>query len=282
MSVIIDSHCHAWEYWPYEPAVPDPESRGRIEQLLDEMDLNGIDRAFLVCAQIDHNPRNNAYIAGQVAKYPERIVQVADLDSSWSATYHTAGAADRLRAMAEQWPLGGFTHYLREDDDGAWLHGEEGVRLFEVAAGAGLIASIAGYPHQHPAIREIARRFPEVPILCHHLAMIRADEPYPHAGLREVLASAAVPNIHIKVSGYNYSSPVKWDFPYSDTMWIVRTLYEHFGPDRLCWGSDYPVVRFSMTYRQSLEILRTHMSFIPAADKELILGGTLARLLKLG
>ena len=74
---------------------------------------------------------------------------------------------------------------------------------------------------------------------------------------------------------------MKWDFPYSDTMWIVRTLYEHFGPHRMVWGSDYPVVRFSMTYRQSLEILRTHMPFIPEADKELILGGTLARLLNL-
>ena len=37
---IIDSHCHAWAYWPYQPPVPDPESRGVVAQLLHEMDQN--------------------------------------------------------------------------------------------------------------------------------------------------------------------------------------------------------------------------------------------------
>ena len=26
--MIIDSHCHAWARWPYDPPVPDPESKG--------------------------------------------------------------------------------------------------------------------------------------------------------------------------------------------------------------------------------------------------------------
>ncbi len=192
--MIIDAHCHAWTYWPYEPPVPDHESRGRIEQLLDEMDLNGVDKAILVCAQIDHNTENNAYGAQVAAQYSDRIVQCADLDSFWSPTYHVPGAADRLREMAERWPLSGFTHYLREDEDGAWLHSAEGVAVFEVAREHGLIASIAGFPHQHPALREGAQQFPEVPLLCHHLAMIPADD---EAGLREVLNSAAVENINI-------------------------------------------------------------------------------------
>jgi Tat protein secretion system quality control protein TatD with DNase activity len=71
--MIIDSHCHAWSYWPYQPAVPDPESRGTIQQLLHEMQLNQVDQALVVCAQIDHNPDNNAYIAAQVAMVPDRL-----------------------------------------------------------------------------------------------------------------------------------------------------------------------------------------------------------------
>jgi L-fuconolactonase len=100
-------------------------------------------------------------------------------------------------------------------------------------------------------------------------------------GLREVLASATVPNIHIKVSGYNYSSTVKWGFPYSDVQWIVRHIYEHFGPHRMVWGSDYPVLRFTGTYRQAMEMVRSQMTFIAEPDKALIFGDTLARLLKL-
>ena len=113
--MIIDSHTHAWEYWPYQPAVPDPESRGRVEQLLWEMDRCGVDKAVLVCARIDYNPGNNDYVAECVRRYPDRLIQFADIDCSWSETYHTPGAAARLRAAAAEYGLKGFTHYLKSD-----------------------------------------------------------------------------------------------------------------------------------------------------------------------
>ena len=68
--MIIDSHCHAWERWPYEPPVPDFHGKGRFEQLLHEMDVNGVDQAFLVCAGVEHNPHNNDYIARMTSLYP--------------------------------------------------------------------------------------------------------------------------------------------------------------------------------------------------------------------
>lgn len=277
--MIIDSHCHAWTYWPYQPPVPDPDSRGRVEQLFNEMDLNGIDKAVIICAQIDHNPENNAYIAEVAAQHADRLYQFPDVDCSWSATYHTPGAAERLRAIAQRWPIKGFTHYLKHDDDGAWLFSEEGNAFFQVAADFNLIASIAGTPFHQPAIRKVAERFPQMPILCHHLAGVKAYEEPPHAGLQEVLASARLPNIYIKLSGFAYCSVVKWDYPYFDTHRVVRTLYQHFGPYRMCWGSDYPVVRFYMNYQHALEAFRTHCTFVPAADKAWILGKTLDRLL---
>ena len=277
--MIIDSHCHAWTYWPYQPPVPDPEQRGRVEQLLHEMDVNGVDQAMIVCAQIDHNPENNAYIAEMVAQYPDRLHQVADVDCSWSPTYHQPGAADRLRQTAKRCALKGFTHYLKADDDAAWLYSDEGIAFFKVAEELKLIASIAGGPQHQPAIRRVAERFPSVPILCHHLAGTKAAEEPPHSGLKAVLASAKLPNIYIKLSGFHYCTSVKWDYPYSDTHWVVRTLYEHFGPYRMCWGSDYPVVRFFMTYRHALEAFRTHCTFVPEADQAWILGKTLHRLL---
>lgn len=277
--VVIDSHCHAWPRWPYQPPVPDDQHRGRVEQLLHEMDQNGVDRAVVICAQLDRNPDNNEYVARQVERYPARITQFADVDSSWSATYQTPEAAQRLARVAKQQPISGFTHYLKNEDDGSWLCSEAGVEFFQTAAEQNLIASLAAYPHQQWAIRRIAEEFPSVPILCHHLGGIRARENSCLAELKEVLASASIPNIYIKVSGFAYCSHVGWDYPYADTMWILRTLYEHFGPHRMCWGSDYPVVRFFMTYRQSLEVFRTHCTFVPEADKAWILGETLAGLL---
>jgi L-fuconolactonase len=272
--MIIDSHTHAWRYWPYKPAVPDPDSRARVEQLLWEMDRHGVDKAVLVCANIDHNPDDNDYVAECVARYPDRLVQFADIDCVWSDTYHLPGAAERLRQAAQKYALKGFTHYVR--DDVGWFDSEEGLRFFGVAAELGLVASLALGPRWQPALRRLAARFPTVPFLCHHLASAhvgRDDE------LQEILRSAQVPNIYIKLSGFHYASEVAWDYPQIDTHPIVRALYEGFGPRRLCWGSDYPVVRFFMTYQHALEAFRTHCSFVRDEDKPLILGGNLARLL---
>ena len=97
--------------------------------------------------------------------------------------------------------------------------------------------------------------------------------------LDEVIASAAVPNIHVKMSGWHYVSSTPWAFPYSDVEPVVRALYNAFGPERLHWGSDYPVCQLrGMTYRQSLEAFRSYTPFIPDSDKARILGDSLLTL----
>jgi predicted TIM-barrel fold metal-dependent hydrolase len=278
--VIIDSHCHAWAYWPYNPPVPDPETRGTASQLLHEMDRNGIDRALVVSAQIEHNPDNNAYVAEQVARQTGRLHQLVDLDSEWSPTYHTPGAAQRLRRMAWRWPICGFTHYLREGESAAWLYSADGLAMLRAAAELNLIVSLSATPDHQPSIRRAAQAFPSVPFLIHHMGYVRQGSGSLEDNVRHVLMSAHIPNIYIKLSGFAYTGAVEWDFPYKDVRWIVRALYEHFGPERMCWGSDYPVVRFFMTYRQSLEAFRTHCDFISPAGQEQILGRTLAGLLE--
>jgi L-fuconolactonase len=272
--MIIDSHCHAWEFWPYEPPVPDHESRGLAELMLWEMDRNGVDQAVLVCARIEHNPGNNDYAHDVVRRHPDRFHQFADVDCSWSDTYHTPGAADRLREAAERYELKGFTHYLKADTE--WFESDEGLAFFETAAELKLIASLALGPQWQPALQQLARRFPTVPFLCHHMAGARAGDT---ERLAQITASAAVPNIYIKMSGFHYVTLKSWEYPYHDTHECVRGLFEAFGADRLCWGSDYPVVRTHMTHQHALEAFRTHCTFISEADRKSILGTNLQGLL---
>jgi L-fuconolactonase len=101
--MIIDSHCHAWTLWPYQPPVPDPTSRALAEQLLFEMDVHGVDQALIVCAEINHNPDNNHYIGDVAQSHPDRLFQVIDVDSMWKTSYHQPGAAERLRVAARTW-----------------------------------------------------------------------------------------------------------------------------------------------------------------------------------
>jgi predicted TIM-barrel fold metal-dependent hydrolase len=277
---ILDSHCHAWRRWPYSPLVPDEDSRGTIGQLLYEMDINEVSEAAVVCAAID----NVSYVAFARERHQGRIHVVADLDCPWSDHYHRPGAAERLRALVDRYPLAGFTHYVREKNDG-WLASEEAEAVFELAGQRGLFISLAAGPAWQADLRTIAVRHPSVPVLCHHLgglltvtalgAMAGAGSAYADA-LAEVTASVEVSNILVKVSGFHYASAQGWDYPWEEAVALFRRLFEAFGPRRLCWGSDFPASKRYCTYRQSLEVVRSHCPFLSEDDRRMVLGGTLA------
>ena len=98
--------------------------------------------------------------------------------------------------------------------------------------------------------------------------------------MNNVIESAKLPNMHLKLSGFHYlCEPERtWDFPYQGTHWVYEACYEAFGT-RLCWGSDFPVVKKHMTHLQSLEAFRAHLTFISDEDRQAIEGGTLQALL---
>jgi predicted TIM-barrel fold metal-dependent hydrolase len=252
-----------------------------VEQLLFEMDQCGVQEAVLVAARIEHNPDNNDYVAECVRRFSERLYQFADVDCMWTPMYHTPGAAERLTEAVRAYSLRGFTHYVEADDDGSWFFSSDGQAFLETAARLNQIVSIHMPNRLQPALRRLAEQFPDTPFLCHHMAYPVTEQGPDGAALKEILASAARDNIHIKLSGFHYAAPVGWEYPHTPSRYIVRALYEHFGPERLHWGSDYPVVRRAMNYRQALEVIRTHCAeIIPPADMERVLGSSLHDLLQ--
>jgi L-fuconolactonase len=276
--VIVDSHTHAWVRWPYEPEVPDEATKGSVEHLIDEMNLNGIDQAVIVSARIEKNPDNNAYGAAAVRRYPTRLHQFADVDCVWSPEYHTSSAVERLRAAADTLPIKGFTHYVGEPD--GWFGSDEGKAFFRLAAGRKLIASISMSPAWAADLGAVAADNPELVVLLHHMGGIRSIDA--RSQLDAIATLAKYPNVYIKLSGFHYAVGLErgWDYPHPDAMWIAEGLYDAFGPERLCWGSDFPALSRALTYRQALEIVRTHCRFLEPGDLAPILGGTLDRLLK--
>ena len=115
-----------------------------------------------------------------------------------------------------RWPtaieLTGFTHYVGAENDG-WLTSEEADELLTVAGERRLLFSLAASPLWQEDLRVLARRHPDVPILCHHLGGASAGaDP---ALLRTLLDSVSCPNIYIKASGFHYASSRGWDYPWT-------------------------------------------------------------------
>lgn len=277
--MIVDAHAHAWERWPYDPRVLDPATRGSVDALLYEMDAAGVDRALVVCAAIGAgdprtaNPDNNGYVARAAAAHPARLAVLADVDSRWSATYHRPGAAHRLeRTLAETGAVG-VTHYLADDVDG-WFDDGEGQAFLARAAELGTVLSLHAPPAWFPSLGRALRAAPPPTVLLHHQGLVVPGGATFDRDLRNLTALAAVPAVHVKVSGFHYLADRPWAYPYAGTHVALRALVAAFGTGRLLWGSDFPVARPHVTYRQSLELVRE----LTGADAG-ILGGNAARIL---
>ncbi|MEJ1088047.1 amidohydrolase family protein [Microbacterium sp. Mu-80] len=283
--MIIDTHCHAWRNWPYDTQVPDPSTRGSIEALLYEMDTHGVDHSMVVCARIGGgqggdgyaNEDNNEYVLEAAAAHPDRITAWIDVDCAWRPDHHAPGAARRLHDALDQTGASGFTHYFAGDNDG-WLRTNEGRDFFRVAAEAGVVASLALSSSWLPDLSEIAEEFPELPILIHHMSHPSRGEQRAQ-DISRIVALAEHPSIGVKISGFNYNAETYWDFPYPSSIELFRTLLKAFGTERLYWGSDFPASRDQLTYRQSIDVLRTHCAFAGEDAIARILGGNAQRFL---
>ena len=276
--MIFDGHCHIWENWPYQPPPPDVASRARAEQLLYEMDANGVECAIVICARLGDNAGNVDYAFEAARRHRGRLIVFPDLECKWAADYRTPGARDRLADALGRWQFAGFTMYLDEAEDGSWLNSDEGLAFFALAAERKLIASLSVMPHQAPAVIALAVAFPALPILLHHFAFLGPRSAATANGLALVLAAARCPNISIKYSGMGNVAAPEQDYPYPDLADIPRQLAAAFGPTRVIWGSDYPVSRRHMTYRQTIRLLERHGPF-QTDDLPLVFGGNLQRLL---
>lgn len=278
--MIFDAHCHAWRRWPYDLAVPDPETRGSAEALLWELDTNGVDRAAIVCARIGGgaggdgfaNQDNNDYVVDFAAMHPDRITPIIDVDSVWRPEHHTAGAAGRLAAEADRTGAIGFTHYVTPQNDG-WLATSDAHEFFAVAAERGMIASLAVQAPWFDDLRVLAAKNPTMPILLHHMT-----HPQSQADLDSLLALADLPNVGVKISGLNYAAKRHWEYPYPEGQHLFRAIEGAFGAKRLYWGSDFPASRDELTYRQAIEVVRTHADFLEPPELSAVLGDNLANL----
>ncbi len=72
-----------------------------------------------------------------------------------------------------------------------------------------------------------------------------------------------------------------WDYPYPEAQQLIRGMRDIFGASKLLWGSDMPNVERFCTYRQCVDYVRRHCSFLSDDEKDLILGSNAADLIGL-
>ena len=270
--MLLDAHQHFWRYDSEQyPWIP-PQSPLHRDWL--PADLAALQRPLgmggSVAVQARQSITESDWLLG-LADADERIRAVV----GW-VDLRAPGVREDLARLAKHPKFAGVRHVVQDEPDDRFMLGSaflEGIRQLEAH---GLTYDLLIYPLQLPAAIEIVSRFPSQPFVLDHIAKpdVRAGSMEPwRQNIREL---AKAPHVHCKVSGLiTEGDHARWkpdDFrPYLDV------IFEAFGPERLMWGSDWPVCLLAGSYEQTYRLVDEYAGFLTNAQRVAVFGGNCAR-----
>jgi L-fuconolactonase len=221
------------------------------------LDANGVDATIAV--QADQSEAETEFLLG-LAEGNRRVAGVV----GW-VDLREEDVERRLEHFSHFKKLRGVRHIAQGETDDRFLARPEFVRGVGHLKSFGLTYDILVFPRQLPAAIELAGKLPEQKFVVDHIAKpeIAAKKIEPWAGLMREIAAHL--NVYCKVSGMVTEADWgKWkpaDFePYLDV------VFEAFGPERLMFGSDWPVCLVTASYAQVKSIVESYVDrHVPAA-----------------
>jgi len=157
---------------------------------------------------------------------------------------------EALKALGPR--VKGVRRLLQAEPDDAFALRPDFVRGVRALADYDFSFDICIFHRQLPAVIELVRRCPEVRFILDHLG-----KPDIKAGLRDpwqahIRALAALPNVVCKISGMvTEADHARWTV--DDLRPFFETVYDAFGPDRVMFGGDWPVVLLASSYKRWVE-----------------------------
>jgi L-fuconolactonase len=154
--------------------------------------------------------------------------------------------------------LVGVRHVGQDEPDDRFMQGADFQRGIAKLRAFNLTYDILIYPRQLPAAIELARAFPEQPFVVDHLAkpLIRDGVVSPWS--EQIRSLAECPNVMCKLSGL--VTEARWQGWQSDDFRpYLDVAFEGFGPERLMYGSDWPVALLAANYSQVCNIVADYL-----------------------
>jgi predicted TIM-barrel fold metal-dependent hydrolase len=266
---IVDSHVHVWKHdpeYPFAPGAHVPARDATPEMLLDLMKANGVSRTVIV--QVIHYRYDNRYLAAVLKRYPRLFHGVARVDPLDPA------APDQLSRLTAQ----GFRGVRLSPSGGAagdWFRGPLMPPLWKRCLDLNVPMTVLAPIGRMPDVGLLLEKFPELTVVIDHMADCPVDQP---AELEKLIALERYPRVFVKIS--HTWSLSRQPYPWLDAQELVKRLHHAFGPQRLMWATDWPIIEDRSTYDKALTVVRDEMKFFNADDLRWVLSGTVERVWK--
>jgi len=184
--------------------------------------------------------------------------------------------AKELEEFAEHPKFVGVRHVVQDEPDDGFMLRADFQRGIDALRGFGLTYDLLVFPRQLPAAIKLAKQFPEQPFVLDHLAKPPIKNGTLSPWREQIRELAKLPNVTCKVSGLVTEADWQhWrakDFkPYLDV------VFEAFGPDRLMFGSDWPVCLLAGSYERVFGLVENYVSQFGTNAAAKVFGGNAAK-----
>ena len=266
--MVIDSHQHFWNYEPVKHAWID-NAMAVIRKDFTPHDLkkvyqeNGIDGC--VAVQADQTLEETDFLLKLASEndYIKGVVGWVD--------FRAENIEDVLKQYSKFKKLKGFRHVVQGEPDHNFLLRPAFLNGIYKLENYNFTYDILIFPHQLGATLEFVKKFPNQKFVIDHIA-----KPYIKDGFYEGWATLMTEigkhkNVFCKLSGmitegdYSTWTPQQIE-PY------MHLILKAFGPDRIMFGSDWPVCLVAGTYKKVKELVTNFIATLSPVEQQAIMG----------
>ena len=275
MNHAIDSHQHFWQLgkpfdygWLAAPNLAEIRRDFLPEDLEPLIRAERIGRTIFV--QTQHDVEENRWVLELAEHHPfiAGVVGWVDLASK--------DCERQLLEFRQSPRFVGVRHIVQDEPDDDFLVRDAIIRGLKVLEKHGVPFDLLLYVKHLHHIPTLARAMPDLPMVIDHLAKPRIKHHSQEDWLPGFREASTYPNVYCKLSGM--VTEADWNNWKSDDLRpYVHHAMDFFGPDRLMFGSDWPVCELAATYEEVHEALVDAIGPISKTERHAIFGGTAAR-----
>ncbi|MCE7876573.1 MAG: amidohydrolase [Betaproteobacteria bacterium PRO3] len=268
----MDSHQHFWrlargDYTWLTPALGAIHRDFGPDDLAPILARHGIARTILVQAApteaetrwLVEVARDTPFVAG--------VVGWTDFDAP--------DAAEAVGRLAGERALVGLRPMVQDIADDDWLARRDLAPVFDAMVAHGLVFDALVLPRHLTRLAAVVERHPGLQIVVDHGAKPRIREREIDAWRADLAAVASHPRVVCKLSGL-VTEARSGDDAAELAPWI-DALVDLFGPGRLLWGSDWPVVNLAGGYDRWRALTLRALEGLSPQQRGAVLGGNAAR-----
>ena len=266
----IDAHQHFWKY--------DPVEYGWIGDGMDGLKRDRLPADLAPLLRTAHLDGSVAVQARSTLEETEWLLAVADQNPfikgvvGW-VDLVSPDVQRSLERFSAHPRFRGVRHIVQSEPDDGFMLRQDFRRGIGRLAEFGLTYDILVFPRHLPAAYELVTLFPSQTFVLDHIAKPFIKDHSLSPWDADIRRLASQPNVYCKVSGLVTEADWKnWKpadfFPYLDA------VFEAFGPQRILFGSDWPVCTLAGDYADVTRLIKDYTRQLSAQELAEVWGGT--------